>query len=65
MSSENVRAQLAETERLARQQGFAVAIGHPHDETIAALADWLPKLAAKGLVAAPISAVVKRRGRWH
>jgi polysaccharide deacetylase 2 family uncharacterized protein YibQ len=65
MTSENVRAQLAETERLARQQGFAVAIGHPHDATIAALADWLPTLGAKGLVAAPISAVVKRRGRWQ
>ena len=62
---DNVRTQLATTERLARQQGFAIAIGHPHDVTIAALTEWLPTLRANGLAAAPLTAVVMRRGRWQ
>jgi polysaccharide deacetylase 2 family uncharacterized protein YibQ len=62
---DSVRTQLAMTERLARQQGFAIAIGHPHDATIAALAEWLPTLRANGLAAAPLTAVVMRRGRWQ
>ena len=52
--------QLAETERIARQAGFAIAIGHPHDVTLTALEAWLPSLAAKGFVLAPVSAIVAR-----
>ncbi len=55
-----VNRQLAETERVARQTGFAVAIGHPHDVTIAALRAWLPTLEERGFVLAPISTVVER-----
>ncbi len=55
-----VNARLAELERLARRQGFAVAIGHPRDATLEALAAWLPGLEAKGLVLVPLSAVVAR-----
>ncbi|HJQ58814.1 MAG TPA: divergent polysaccharide deacetylase family protein [Vineibacter sp.] len=64
-SAEAVRQQLAETERIARQQGIAIAIGHPHDATIRALAEWLPGLRGKGFAQAPISAAFKRRGRWE
>lgn len=60
LSAGEVARQLAETERIARQAGFAVAIGHPHDVTIAALEAWLPSLVAKGFVLAPISAIVAR-----
>lgn len=60
ISAAEVTRQLAETERIARQAGFAVAIGHPHDVTLAALEAWLPTLAAKGFVLAPVSAVVAR-----
>lgn len=35
-----IAAQLAELERIARRQGVAIAIGHPHDATLAALANW-------------------------
>ncbi|HEY5347157.1 MAG TPA: divergent polysaccharide deacetylase family protein [Rhizomicrobium sp.] len=35
-----IAAQLAELERIARQQGVAIAIGHPHEATLAALANW-------------------------
>lgn len=64
-SSDNVRQQLAETERVARRQGVAIAIGHPHDATIKELAEWLPGLRAKGFIQGPVSVAIKRRGRWE
>jgi polysaccharide deacetylase 2 family uncharacterized protein YibQ len=59
-----VRRKLAETEDLARRQGYVVAIGHPHEATLQALAEWLPTLQAKGLVLAPASAVLRKRNGW-
>jgi hypothetical protein len=59
LSIAEVNRQLAETERVARQTGFAVAIGHPHDVTIAALRAWLPTLEERGFVLVPISAIVE------
>ncbi len=64
MTGDAVRRQLAETEALARRQGFVIAIGHPHDVTIQALAEWLPGLSGKGFVLGPISAAIRRRG-WQ
>ena len=61
---EAVRRKLAETEAIARRQGFVVAIGHPHEATLQALAEWLPGLAAKGLVLAPATAVLRKRNGW-
>lgn len=55
-----IKAQLAVVERLARKRGYAVAIGHPHEATIAALSEWLPGLAARGFALVPISAIVAR-----
>jgi polysaccharide deacetylase 2 family uncharacterized protein YibQ len=55
-----VRRQLVQTEQLARRQGYAVAIGHPHDVTIEALRGWLPSLEERGFALVPISAVVAR-----
>lgn len=54
-----VKAQLAKTEQAARHQGYAVAIGHPHDATIDALASWLPEVQKRGFVLVPVSAVVR------
>jgi len=56
-----VRAQLAKTEAVARQQGYAIAIGHPHDSTLEALAAWLPEVQKRGFVLVPVSAVVRAR----
>jgi uncharacterized protein len=53
--------QLARVEQFARQHGSAIAIGHPHDPTIAALKTWLPVLGDKGLALVPLSAVVRHR----
>ena len=41
--------QFAEAERIARNTGLAVAIGHPYDETIEAIQRWLPRARAAGI----------------
>jgi uncharacterized protein len=56
-----IERRLAEVERVARRHDMAVAIGHPHDATIAALRRWLPTLEAKGFALVPISTIVARR----
>ena len=57
-----VRASLVRVEQVARQTGTAIAIGHPHDVTLEAVSAWLPGLAAKGFVLAPLSAAVRANG---
>lgn len=58
-----VLARLAEVEAIARKTGEAIAIGHPRDATIEALAGWLPALRDMGLVLVPISAIaMKHKG---
>ncbi len=54
-----VRAQLAKVEQVAKHQGFGIAIGHPHDATIEALASWVPDVQKRGFVLVPVSAVVR------
>lgn len=54
-----IKNALEQLERTARAQGYAIAIGHPHKETIAALKKWLPTLKEKGLTLVPASQVIK------
>ncbi|HJN23718.1 MAG TPA: divergent polysaccharide deacetylase family protein [Rhodospirillales bacterium] len=54
-----VESRLAETERLARRKGYAVAISHPRDSTFKALVPWLRGIEAKGFRLVPLSAVVR------
>lgn len=56
-----IRAQLAKLEERARSKGYAVAIGHPHDGTLEALAAWLPEARKRGFALVPISEIVKQR----
>jgi polysaccharide deacetylase 2 family uncharacterized protein YibQ len=58
-----IRQQLADIETTAHRLGYAIAIGHPRENTIAALEAWLPTLAAKGFVMWPISATVALRNK--
>jgi hypothetical protein len=53
-----VESRLSETERVARRNGFAVAIGHPRDATLEALAVWLATLADRGFAQVPLTAIV-------
>ncbi|MFP4097968.1 MAG: divergent polysaccharide deacetylase family protein [Alphaproteobacteria bacterium] len=39
--------QLAKVEALAERDGFVVAIGHPHAQTMKALGEWMPKASEK------------------
>lgn len=56
-----ITAQLAKVEDIARQQGYAVAIGHPRDATVAALSKWLPTLEQKGIAVVPVTEVLRRK----
>jgi polysaccharide deacetylase 2 family uncharacterized protein YibQ len=56
-----ITRQLALVEAVARRRGSAIAIGHAHDTTLAALRAWLPSLAGKGLALVPLTAVVRYR----
>ncbi|MEQ9448711.1 MAG: divergent polysaccharide deacetylase family protein, partial [Rhodospirillaceae bacterium] len=56
-----ITEQLARLERIARERGYAVGIGHPHDGTIEALARWLPSLREAGIALVPLTEVLKRR----
>lgn len=46
---EEVTRELAQLEKIARSQGIALAIGHPHDVTLAILERWCATLPAKGI----------------
>ncbi len=52
-----VDAELAVTERIAREQGVAIAIGHPHATTLAALEVWLARL--RGFELVPVSTAIR------
>ena len=56
-----VLAQIARLEEVARRQGFAIGIGHPHDATVAALAVWLPQARARGFSVVPVSRIIASR----
>ena len=64
-----VRHRLGETERVAAANGTAIAIGHPHDATLAALEPWLAEVEARGFVLAPVSQVAmwrfEHQPTWH
>ncbi len=51
---------LKQLEEIAGSRGYAIAIGHPHKETIAALKAWIPTLKDKGLTLVPISKLIKQ-----
>ena len=54
-----VATELAKTEAVARRNGAAIAIGHPHDPTITELRRWLPSVEAHGFRLVPVSAIVQ------
>ncbi len=58
ISLDAIRAQLAQTEHVARRKGYAVAIGHPHAATLEVLEQWLPDAEARGFTFVPIKELV-------
>jgi len=61
MDEAAVIRQLVQAEKIAASKGQAIAIGHPHPATIAAIRAWMPKAAARGFVIVPLSAVARLR----
>ena len=53
-----IAAQLDRLEAIARRHGAAIAIGHPHPETLKVLNRWLPAAQARGIVFVPLTALV-------
>ncbi len=47
--------------RIARRRGTALAIGHPHEETLAVLAKMIPRLSAYGVRLVPVSTLIRSR----
>lgn len=56
-----IDTRLSELEKIARESGVAIGIGQPYPVTIERIAQWVETLDAKGLVLAPITAVVDRQ----
>lgn len=56
-----VELRLAQTERVARATGTAIAIGHPRDATLNVLESWISKAKADGFVLVPLTAVLQAR----
>lgn len=54
-----IGAQLAQTQRLARRNGFAIAIGHPNAATLTALERWIPEAESEGFAFVPVREVVR------
>ena len=54
-----INRQLKAAERIARKNGYAVAIGHPKSATFKALKDWLPSLEEKNIKLVHMSEIVK------
>ena len=54
-----IMRQLHQTETIARKNGYAVAIGHPKEQTYRALKVWLPTLQSRNLRLVPLSEIIK------
>ncbi len=58
---ESVARELARAESIAREKGYAIAIGHPHEWTLDAIESWLPQAAKRGVVIVPVTTILRGR----
>jgi uncharacterized protein len=56
-----IDARLAELEKIALQRGAAIGVGYPHPSTMERLKLWTETLPDKGIVLAPVSALVDKQ----
>lgn len=57
-----IAGELTRLVEVARRAGEAIAIGHPHRETIAALGPWLAAARQRGIAIVPASALARQPG---
>lgn len=62
---ETVRTQLRLLERIARSTGYAVAIAHPHQETLGVLGPWLTSAPSRGFELATVEALPELQRLWR
>lgn len=55
----SIRRQLDELARVAKQNGRAIGIGHPHPATLVELRKWLPEAAGQGIEIVPLSRLMQ------
>ena len=56
----SIRARLAEAEALARRRGWAIVIGHPHDETLTELERWIEEAQAREIEFVTLSSLSRQ-----
>lgn len=56
-----VLGQLKQAEKIAQKRGYAVAIGHPHEQTAKALTDWVKTLDGKNIQLVHISELIEKK----
>jgi polysaccharide deacetylase 2 family uncharacterized protein YibQ len=56
-----IEEQLTKVVAIARDKGFAVAIGHPHPATISVLERELPRVSSEGITLVRVSDLLSRR----
>ena len=54
-----IEQQLKMLESFAKRKGYAVAIGHPRDNTINVLKKWIPDVQNRGFQIVPITTIIK------
>lgn len=57
---EDIREALTRLKNEARRRGFALAIGHPYPETLAALRTELPRLRQEGIMLVSVDELIRR-----
>lgn len=63
--AETVRRQLVQVERIARATGFAVAIAHPRQGTLAEIGPWLTTAPARGFSLATVESLPDLDRQWR
>ena len=58
-----IRAEFERLLAVARERGAAIAIGHPHEVTLAALDELVPQAVAAGYEFVPVSYLLERDAR--
>jgi polysaccharide deacetylase 2 family uncharacterized protein YibQ len=55
-----IRARISDTERVAREKGWSIAIGHPRTLTMDIVEPWLAEIGQRGFRLVPVARLLKR-----